>query len=330
MVTISTKRIRKRIPTQPSLRMLRGTQSLGTIGIIGAVLATVALVFTSSSSPLNASSSPLDLAAAQRCVTPAKQTRANQQRQVCTTKMQRSTAATTSRSAASAKRTLVRKPAASTTSSAVGGTASAGAGWTTTMFDDFGGSALDESKWTIYEGAGNAGIGTRDREAISVADGEMRITGNGWSAGGMGSKQKQTYGLYEVRARVDRNIGYNTAVLLWPSSERWPIDGEIDISEIFDGDNAGRMGSFVHWGANNQQLWHFESADFTQWHTYGVNWQPDSLTYYLDGREIWKVTEPAAIPHNPHFLAIQLDVSSNPNKERTVFHIDWARISQRA
>lgn len=217
------------------------------------------------------------------------------------------------------------------TSGATGAQPKAQSGWVTTFFDDFNGNSVNESAWGIYEGRGNAGIGTRDRSAISGGNGALKITGNGWSAGGMGSKHEQTYGLYEIRARLDRGRGYNQAILLWPSSGRWPIDGEIDIAEIFDGDNVNKMGSFVHWGANNKQLWHLEYGDFSQWHTYAVDWQPDRLTFYLDGRVIWTVTEPAAIPHNPHFLAIQLDVSEHGQKDSgTALHVDWVRISKKA
>jgi beta-glucanase (GH16 family) len=196
--------------------------------------------------------------------------------------------------------------------------------------DEFDGSSVSQGKWGIYEGAGNAGIGKRVLSAVSQVGGELKITGSGMNGGGLATDYKSTYGYYEVRSRFDANsTGYNTATLLWPTSENWPVDGEIDIAEIFNGDTAN-CGSYVHWGSSNSQLYNEYKGDFSQWHTWGVDWQADHLTYYLDGKQIWNVTNAAAIPHNPHFLGLQLDVNNNGNKaDGSAFHVDYVRVYQK-
>ena len=196
--------------------------------------------------------------------------------------------------------------------------------------DEFDGSSVNQGKWGVYEGAGNAGIGKRVASAVSLGGGELKITGNGMNGGGVATDYKSTYGYYEVRSRFDANsIGYNTATLLWPTSENWPVDGEIDLAEIFNG-NTSECGSYVHWGSGNSQLYNEYKGDFSQWHTWAVDWQPDHLTYYLDGKQIWHVTNAAAIPHNPHFLGLQLDVTSGGNKaDGSTFHVDYVRVYQK-
>jgi beta-glucanase (GH16 family) len=217
--------------------------------------------------------------------------------------------------------------ASAPTNSASGG---APAGYKLVWSDEFNGTSPDQSKWGLYEGAGNAGIGKRVTSAVSEGDGELKITGNGMNGGGLATNYNSTYGYYEVRSRFDANsTGYNTATLLWPVSEQWPQGGEIDLAEIFNGatDNAG---SYVHWGSNNSQLYNEYNGDFSQWHTWAVDWQPDHLTYYLDGKAFWTVTNAAAIPHNPHFLGLQLDVNENQNKANgSAFHIDYVRVYQK-
>jgi beta-glucanase (GH16 family) len=204
------------------------------------------------------------------------------------------------------------------------------AGYKLAWSDEFNGSGMDLGKWGVYEGAGNAGIGKRVTSAVSQLAGELKITGNGMNGGGLATDYKSTYGYYEVRSRFDANsTGYNTAALLWPTSENWPSDGEIDLAEIFNGDTSN-CGSYVHWGSGNSQLYNEYKGDFSQWHTWAVDWQPDHLTYYLDGKQIWNVTNAAAIPHNPHFLGLQLDVNSNGNKaDGSAFHIDYVRVYQK-
>lgn len=201
--------------------------------------------------------------------------------------------------------------------------------WRLAVQDDFNGSSINSELWGLYEGKGNEGVGERKRSAVTVSGGSAHINGRGWVGGGMALKEQQTYGKYEIRSRMDNGAGYNKAELLWPSSERWPRDVEIDISEIFDG-SYDQFGSFVHYGIDHKRL-HKTTKDVntSQWHTYGVEWEPSKVTYFFDGKPIWTVTEPAAIPHTKHFLGIQLDVSRSSHKVNTSLHVDYVKVWER-
>lgn len=189
---------------------------------------------------------------------------------------------------------------------------------------------FDPTRWGKYEGPGNAGIGKRVLSAVNALGGSLKLTGNQWDGGGVGSSYKGTYGYYEIRAKFDKaSVGYNIAAILWPASGKWPEEGEIDIVEIFDGDTS-EAGSYVHWGPDNKQLYNEYKGDFSKWHTWGVDWQRDHITYYLDGKEFWKITKPEAIPHTPHFVALQLDVAPNAKKRNgSTYHIDYVRVYQK-
>ena len=202
--------------------------------------------------------------------------------------------------------------------------------------DDFNGTKLDEGSWGIYEGSGNAGVGYRKREAISVSDGALRITGRGDVAGGVALNKELTYGRYEVRAKTDKGAGYGPAALLWPVSERWPVDGEIDISEVPNG-NREMSGSYLHWGSDNEVIGHEEFGDFSQWHTFAVDWEPSKITFYVDGAVVWTVTQREAIPTTPHFLGLQLDIGdggfidarNGSTPSSVTYHVDYVKIFQK-
>jgi hypothetical protein len=199
------------------------------------------------------------------------------------------------------------------------------AGWKLAFSDDFTGTSLDRSKWGTYDGTGNAGIGTRSSKQVTVNNGELDITGNGSVAGGLMSNWSSTYGLYEIRARMDSaSKGYNDALMVWPTGP-WPQDGEIDMQEIYDG-ATNQMSEFAHWGSNNSQTGKTESGDFSQWHTIAVDWEPSSVTYYVDGQEVMTVTG-AAVPSTPHTIAMQLDVASeNGSRDNGAqLHVDWVK-----
>jgi beta-glucanase (GH16 family) len=209
-------------------------------------------------------------------------------------------------------------------------------GWKQRGGDEFNGSSLDAATWRLYGGTGANGVGIRSPQAVWVGNGLLGISASGNVSGGLAwqAPPATTYGKWEFRARVEPGTGYAPAVLLWPDSDNWPIDGEIDVMEIVEGDRQTNH-TTVHYGADDQRDEGIVTGDFTQWHTYAVDWQPDSITVYLDGEQVYRNTNPAAIPHGPMHLAIQLDVGPQgtwiPAPDATTpdavsLYVDWVRM----
>lgn len=206
--------------------------------------------------------------------------------------------------------------------------------WNLVAAEDFDGGAVDRSKWALYSGRGNEGVGHRSPEQISVSDGSMHITGQGDVSGGTSMRVDQTYGRWVIRARQDAGSGFGPAILLWPSSNRWPADGEIDIAEIPRADRRQSVFT-LHWGAANRQRSSHTRGDFTQWHTWTLEWTPDHIVVWLDGRVVGSVTDPAAIPHRSMHLALQNDVGAaghwipprdSGTPETVSLHVDSVRV----
>ena len=67
----------------------------------------------------------------------------------------------------------------------------------------------------------------------------------------------------------------------------WPVDGEIDIMEVPVGATATRRTSCVHSGDGRRRRSSAATmpGDFSQWHTFAVDWLPDRITWYVDGVE---------------------------------------------
>lgn len=183
--------------------------------------------------------------------------------------------------------------------------------WTmiTQASSDFTGKSVDQKVWGIYDSKGNAGVGWRRPSAITIENNTLRIKAKGDVSGGMSQHFSQTYGRWVVRARVEKGNGYGPALLLWPDSEKWPDDGEIDFFESPKGDRAEALMT-THWGADNSQISHGAPGDYSEWHTFTVDWLPDRIVYYIDNVEQYRVTDKAAIPTKPMHLAIQHDVGA--------------------
>ena len=175
-------------------------------------------------------------------------------------------------------------------------------GWRRVFSDDFNGTQLDPKKWGKYSGepGGDPG-GWWDPSHVVVANGMVSLLnykdprfGGRWVSGGMSSAVAlhQEYGKYAIRFRVDAGQGIAYAILLWPSNNTWPP--EIDFAE--DGGGARQLSTAtVHFNPGDDQLQRAVRADFTKWHTMGVEWTPDSLRYTIDG-EVWATVKGPFVP----------------------------------
>jgi len=97
-------------------------------------------------------------------------------------------------------------------------------------------------------------------------------------------------GRFAVRFRSDPLPGYKVAWLLWPDSEVWPRDGEIDFPE---GNLDSTISGFMHrQGATSggDQDAVSTTARFTSWHTAIIEWTPGRCRFILDGQVILDTT----------------------------------------
>lgn len=141
-------------------------------------------------------------------------------------------------------------------------------------------------------------------------------------------KRGLLYGRYAIRFRADPLPGYKTAWLLWPDSEAWPSDGEIDFPE---GNLNSTISGFVHHqdgtSPSDQTAFHTDST-YSTWHTAIIEWTPGLVRFILDGVEVGKTTE--RIPNSPMHWVIQTEtqLSGGPPADSTEgnVQIDWASI----
>jgi beta-glucanase (GH16 family) len=203
--------------------------------------------------------------------------------------------------------------------------------------DNFYGTKLNTASWSTYNGPGYNGHGLRRPYQVKP-DGRgnlvisAQMINNAVITGGMTNRINRTYGLYEFRVRVEPDPTHNMsgAVLTWPQSGRWPQDGENDIYETGTYNPRYPFFSFIHFGntASTQHSYK-HPADANQWHTMAMDWSKYAIKIYRDGQLVWTVTDPAAIPHVPHHLCVQLDaLGGGKLTQRVRMAVDWVRIYQ--
>lgn len=181
-------------------------------------------------------------------------------------------------------------------------------GWQQIFADDFDRAELGED-WSTYDGEPKGDPYTLwHPEHAYLDDGALTLAtyqrDGRWTSGGVSNwPVAQTYGRWDVRFRAQASDEMTYHFLLWPQAERWPP--EIDFLEDFSGDRSHATG-FVHYEQDGERkkVQKTIDGDLTQWHTAGVVWEKDKVTFTLDG-EPWGVVTGDAVPAEPMWLALQ-------------------------
>ncbi|MBY6038368.1 carbohydrate binding domain-containing protein [Fictibacillus nanhaiensis] len=193
--------------------------------------------------------------------------------------------------------------------------------WTLTWSDEFNKPEIDSSKWTydignwIKDEEGNyisPGWGNNEKQYYTssennsfVKDGKLiiraqkeRTTDDSGTYDYTSAKLKtkglfsQTYGRYEVRAKLPTGKGLWPAIWMLPEQDKyggWAASGEIDIMEAW-GSKPNKVAGTIHYGEswpNNR----YTGKDFElpagsgidTWHTYSIEWEPGEIRWYVDG-----------------------------------------------
>jgi beta-glucanase (GH16 family) len=237
--------------------------------------------------------------------------------------------------------------------------------------DEFNGTGLpDESKWNYEKGYVRSSelqyyaekriensyqedglLHLVARQDSSIIDGEMRPM----SSASIITKGKAAwlYGYVEIRAKVPYLAGIGTWPAIWmmPRDDfygGWPRSGEIDILEYVASDYR-----YVHFSQHSYKYTNVDGANlhkttksycptaYTEFHTYGLQWTPETMIWYLDGVQKFKVNNVEHLwsswPFNkPFYLLLNLAMGGwGGTTNRTLlkdnpqdYQIDYVRIFQ--
>jgi hypothetical protein len=195
--------------------------------------------------------------------------------------------------------------------------------------------------WAFLEGWTDNGSGLNSpSRTLSVANGILDIylhTEGGahpvaapvplihGRAGSLG----QLYGRYAIRFQIDSLHGYKIAWLLWPDSETWPRDGEIDFPEgNLDANIEGYLHRQEGTAPNDADGFYSEDRMSGAWHTAVIEWKKDSVVFILDGKVIGATTD--RIPNTPMHWVLEaytaLDGTVPANDPAGHVRIDWVAV----
>jgi beta-glucanase (GH16 family) len=202
-------------------------------------------------------------------------------------------------------------------------------GYTLVFSDEFDGTTLDESKWSHYA-AGPRRDAVNVPEAVSL-DGQGHLlitTSRGTKPDGTPEYRtgmittrghfEAQYGYFECRMQVQRQIGHWSAFWIQTPTMGQPLGDpaaagvEIDVLEYLrNGDYADKAQHTIHWDAHTDryQKDHHDTrvpGIGEGFHTYGCEWTPQFLAFFVDGVETWRTSK--AVPKRPEFIILSDEV----------------------
>lgn len=222
-------------------------------------------------------------------------------------------------------------------------------GWHLVFSDEFSGNSLDLNKWIMCNPsfASSCNPYNNEQEKFNVAPNNPNVVVSGgllklittkqngqiWS--GMVSTGpnvfnynqpgyrsfQYTYGYYEGRVKIPKGNGFWPSLWELPDQKiygAWPGSGEYDNFEI-PGNNPTEYHFTAHWGGSGGQCGHpcspqmatISDASAT-YHTYGLDWEPNGLTWYVDGKKMGNtVTDSAAIQNHPFYIIANFSVGGS-------------------
>lgn len=173
---------------------------------------------------------------------------------------------------------------------------------------------MTATTWLGYDGDGQGST------AITVGANGLAITatkrtqpfGHTWRSAIINTKFSfsQLYGYFEVNANLPTCVaGTWPGIWLMPESGTWPAHGEIDWPEVV---GTGHYYWTIHDPAiAGQQTQVSSPANCTRgYHKYGVLWEPDTITYYVDRQIVGQVPTPIDFTI-PMYLLIDLNVGGS-------------------
>jgi beta-glucanase (GH16 family) len=190
--------------------------------------------------------------------------------------------------------------------------------WQLVFSDHFTGTTLNTANWSTcyYWGCtdgGNNELEWYEASQVTVHNGTVSLTvvpertnGKKYVSGMLSSygKFSYLYGYAQIVAKLPVGRGLWSAFWFEPENGTWPP--EVDIVENWAQSHG--VSFYVHFGSAN----HYDTSNMwvptasSAFHTYGVDWEPGSIAWYVDGFLVSRVARSIT---QPEYLVANLAVN---------------------
>ena len=140
----------------------------------------------------------------------------------------------------------------------------------------------------------------------------------------------QTYGYFEMNAKLGSGAGINSAFWLLPEDGSWPP--ELDVEEVLGGSPTTLVNT-AHSQAGGSHTANPHWSDIPDasagFHTYGLDWEPNKLAWYFDGKQVAQENTPADMNKPMYMLLSNMTGTSSSwvgqpaSGTNTAMQVNW-------
>ena len=112
-------------------------------------------------------------------------------------------------------------------------------------------------------------------------------SGSGYAGAEYRTRTKYSYGFYSVKMKATKCPGVISSFFTYTN---WPWD-EIDIEFLGDDTTRVQFNYYTNGVGGHEYLYELGFDASEDFHEYAFDWQPDSITWYVDGKPVYKATK---------------------------------------
>lgn len=163
---------------------------------------------------------------------------------------------------------------------------------------DFSVGGAEEFNWA--DGYSNGGMFncTWRKDSAKIEGGVMSMSvkreGNGFSGAEYRSKNTYSYGFYSVCMKAAKCSGVISSFFTYTNKPVWD---EIDIEFLGKDMTEIQFNYYTKGVGSHEYILELGYDASEEFHEYAFDWQTDSITWYVDGKAVYRATE--NLPSNP-------------------------------
>lgn len=176
-------------------------------------------------------------------------------------------------------------------------------------------SELDQKRWYVSDGWNNGPHQNCNwsKDQVKIENGHLTLSfekrdskDRSYVCGELQTRERFGFGTYEIRMKAATGSGLNSAFFTYIGpTDKQPHD-EIDFEVL--GKNTGQVqvNQYIGGKGGNEKLVPVEGGADQAFNDYAFVWEKERLRYYLNGKLVHEVTDPAKIPQNPQKIFASL------------------------
>lgn len=192
--------------------------------------------------------------------------------------------------------------------------------------------SLDLKTWTISDGWTNGSHQSCEwrKDAISVSGNDLQFTLSNkggqirkYGCGEMHTNALSSYGLYETRMRSAAGSGLNTAFFTYvgppTGTPQWD---EIDFEFLGKDPHTVQLNYYTNGKPLDGTIIQLGFDAAREFHNYSFDWEPNKITWYVDGKAVHETPAGANLPSHPGRIYLSL-WSGSDSEDTWLGHFDY-------